>query len=384
MALKNFEMVRDDLEKKHLLDLEPQFVQALGCFATRLYKEEIEVLLRTPGYAGFSLLDLHDYPMQGTALVGPLDAFWESKGFITPEAYQKFCGPTVPLLRLPKRTYTIDEPFTATAELSHFGPVDLPEAKPVWSIKDQGGREIASGSLATLSAPAGKLSSLGSFTASLATAKTPAKLTVTLSAAGFSNDWEIWVYPAKSPAVPPANVMVSHVWDDATKAALADGKRVVLFPGKTNPALTLRGGFLPVFWSPVWFPQQQPNTNSILCDPRHALFADFPTELHGNWQWWHLLNNSRTLILDDTPADFRPIVQVVDNFARNHKLGNLFETQVGRGSLLVCTMDLPRIAAQQPEAGQLLKGIYQYVASPAFRPSQALEPDLLDKLFAIQ
>ena len=84
MALKNFELIRDDLAKKHLLDLAPQYVQASGRFAVRLYKEEIEVLLRTPGYAGFSLLDLHDYPTQGTALVGPLDPFWDSKGFITP------------------------------------------------------------------------------------------------------------------------------------------------------------------------------------------------------------------------------------------------------------------------------------------------------------
>ena len=382
MALKNFEMVRADLERKHLLDLEPQFVQASGRFATLLYKEEIEVLLRTPGYAGFSLLDLHDYPTQGTALVGPLDAFWDSKGFITPEAHRKFCGPTVPLLRIPKRTYTIDEPFTATADVSHFGPADLPEAQPVWSIKDEGGREIASGSLAALRAPTGKLSALGTFTASLTKAKAPAKLTVTLALNDLSNDWEIWVYPAKSPTVPPSTVMTSHAWDDATKVALAAGKRVVLFPGKTNRARTLRGNFLPVFWSPVWFPSQQPNANGILCDPKHALFANFPTELHSNWQWWYLLNNSRTLILDDTPATFRPIVQIVDNFARNHKLGNLFEARVGMGSLLVCTMDLPRIATQQPEADQLLKGIYTYVESPAFRPSQALEPGLLDNLFS--
>jgi hypothetical protein len=158
----------------------------------------------------------------------------------------------------------------------------------------------------------------------------------------------------------------------------------VLFPDKTNRALTLRGSFMPVFWSPVWFPSQQPNANGILCDPKHPLFANFPTELHSNWQWWHLLNNSRTLILDDTPATFRPIVQVVDNFARNHKLGNLFEARVGKGSLLVCAMDLPRIAARQPEADQLLKSIYHYVASPDFLPSQALEPGLLEKLFTSQ
>jgi len=61
------------------------------------------VLMRTPGHPGFSLLDLHDYPGQGTALIGPLDPFWDSKGFIEPWQFTSFCGPTVPLLRLPKR-----------------------------------------------------------------------------------------------------------------------------------------------------------------------------------------------------------------------------------------------------------------------------------------
>ena len=32
---------------------------------------------------GFQLLDLHDFPGQGTALVGVLDAFWDSKGYVT-------------------------------------------------------------------------------------------------------------------------------------------------------------------------------------------------------------------------------------------------------------------------------------------------------------
>ena len=35
-----------------------------------------------PASAGFELLDLHDFPGQGTALVGVLDPFWEEKGYI--------------------------------------------------------------------------------------------------------------------------------------------------------------------------------------------------------------------------------------------------------------------------------------------------------------
>jgi len=381
MAVRNFALIRDDLAKKHLLDLAPQFAQACGNHAVLLYKEEIELLRRTPGYAGFSLLDLHDYPTQGTALVGPLDPFWDSKGFITPAAYTRFCGPTVPLVRLPKRASTIDEPFAATADLSHFGPADLVLAQPAWTINDEHGHHVASGNLPALSVSTGKLTPLGAFSASLANAQAPGKLTVTLSVAEFANDWDIWVYPPTSSAEAPAIVVVSRAWDDATRTALAAGKSVVLFPTKFNRSRSLRGSFLPVFWSPVWFPGQQPNANGILCDPRHPALAQFPTELHSNWQWWELLNNSHTLILDDTPAGFRPIVQVVDNFARNHKLGVLFEANVGSGKLLVCTLDLPRFAAQQPAANQLLKSLYAYAGSSAFRPSYPLAASTLDTFF---
>ena len=145
MAVRNFEMIRDDLEKKHLLDLAPKYLEASGRFGTLLYKEEIEVLLRTPGYAGFSLLDLHDYPTEGTALVGLLDPFWDSRGFVTPEQHHRYCGATVPLLRMKKRTFTAGEPFEATADVAHFGPLDLAAARPQWSIRDPQGRVIAAG-----------------------------------------------------------------------------------------------------------------------------------------------------------------------------------------------------------------------------------------------
>ena len=68
---ENFAIVRDDLKRQGMLDQAPRFRPGhRQPQAVLLYKEEIELLLRTPGYAGFSLLDLHDYPSQGTALVG--------------------------------------------------------------------------------------------------------------------------------------------------------------------------------------------------------------------------------------------------------------------------------------------------------------------------
>ena len=49
------------------------------------------------------------------------------------------------------------------------------------------------------------------------------------------------------------------------------------------------------------------------------------------------------------------MVQVIDNFARNHKLGNVFEARVGDGRLLVCTIDLFEHLEQRPAARQFLR-----------------------------
>ena len=109
LKAKNFELVRDDLAKKGMLDQAQRFLEATGKQAILLYKDEIECMLRTRGYAGFSLLDLHDYPGQGTALIGLLDPFWDSKGLITPEEHKRYTGAIVPLLRFAKRTYNAGE-----------------------------------------------------------------------------------------------------------------------------------------------------------------------------------------------------------------------------------------------------------------------------------
>jgi hypothetical protein len=84
------------------------------------------------------------------------------------------------------------------------------------------------------------------------------------------------------------------------------------------------------------------------------------------------------MILNGTPSGFRPLVQVVDNFARNDKLGNIFEARVGNGELLVCTLNLGN--GQTPEAAQFLRSLYAYVSSNAFRPAAELTTSWLDLL----
>jgi hypothetical protein len=122
-----------------------------------------------------------------------------------------------------------------------------------------------------------------------------------------------------------------------------------------------------------------PGTLGILCDPGAPVLAGFPTEFHGNWQWWHLVKNSRPIMFDDTPANYRPTVQVIDNFVTNHKLGLIAETKVGKGRMMICAIDL--LGHQdKPEARQLMHSLLRYLDSAAFAPKVELDAELLKKL----
>jgi hypothetical protein len=169
--------------------------------------------------------------------------------------------------------------------------------------------------------------------------------------------------------------------DNARKALAAGGKVLLLWPVKRASSNTLATQFLPVFWSLTWF-KGQPGTLGILCDPKHPALAGFPTDTHSNYQWWDVTQPSRAFILDDTPAGFRPIVQVIDDFHRNHKLGAVFETRVGEGRLVVCSLDLETDLDRRPAARQLRHSLLDYMQGTSFHPAAALEPAVLEELLA--
>ena len=115
-----------------------------------------------------------------------------------------------------------------------------------------------------------------------------------------------------------------------------------------------------------------PGTLGILTDPKHPLLANFPTEFHSNWQWFPVVKASSPMILDNLPQDYLPVVQVIDNIERNHKLGLVFEFAVGKGKLLVCMCDLER-ASEYVEGRQFYLSLLHYMHSPQFQPQYRLK-----------
>lgn len=382
----NLEIFRDRLKENHLSSQAKTFHQATGHFSIECYKADMEYAFRTPGFGGFQLLDLQDYPGQGSALVGILDAFMDSKGIVAPETFYGFCAPLVPLALMKDYCWLNTQPLHIDIALSNYVEGDWNE--PVrWSLVSDNGGWKREGQLSA-SVPQGEVGRVGSIELSLSAIKEARRLTLTLFTGEYRNYYHLWVYPDES-AESEVSVYVTSRLDGDLKKKLENGASVLFIPEHDSILVqSVSGMFTPDYWNFSMFKTISENagkevssgTLSILTDPMHPLLKYFPTENHSDWQWWSITRNSRPMILNATRGEYRPLIQVVDNIERNHKLGLVFEFAVGKGKLLVCMTDL-RAIADMPEGRQFRTSLLRYVKSDAFRPVEQLTWEELNALF---
>lgn len=360
----NFMAVRNDMEKKGLLDRADDYMMATGKLATILYKEEIERAIKSDGLSGYQLLDLHDFPGQGTALVGLLDAFWDNKGIIEPKEYTQFSAPVVPFANFPKAVYRNNEMFEADFAVSNYSDKIMDGQQISWELSSPEGNFRKSGKLNISVIDFGANSNLGQIECSLGELTQATKLSLNVNIGKYHNSWDIWVYPANL-QIDNGQTLYTRSLKEAI-VALKKGK-TVLFNPDYKTINGLEGKFVPVFWSPVHFPNQA-GTMGLLCDPEHPAYNDFPTDFHTNWQWWDLCKQSRVVTLDSiSGAD--PVLINIDNFNRNSSLASIFEAKVGEGKILFCTMDLSVNISERPVAKQLLYSLLNYMKGDNFNPT---------------
>lgn len=187
MRPRNFEIFQETLAENGMAHLADSFLLASGKLQALCYKADIEAALRTKDFGGFQLLGLSDFPGQGTALVGVLDAFWEEKGYIRPEEYRRFCNSTVPLLRLPKLIYINQETVKGSLEVAHFGAAPLEVTSTAWTLKTKEGKTIASGTLAHQPVGIGNCIPLGQLEIPLDKVDVPSCLTLEAILGDYAN-----------------------------------------------------------------------------------------------------------------------------------------------------------------------------------------------------
>ncbi|HEU5011663.1 MAG TPA: hypothetical protein VFT66_03895, partial [Roseiflexaceae bacterium] len=79
--------------------------------------------------------------------------------------------------------------------------------------------------------------------------------------------------------------------------------------------------------------------------------------------------------LDHMPPDLRPLVQPIDTWFENRRLGLLFEARVGNGKLIVCSMDLRSDMEQRIVARQFRHSLLRYMRSESFHPQVSVSSE---------
>ena len=392
----NFEVFRRRLAAAGMLSQADDFHKASGLWSVKLYKADIEMDLRTRNMAGFQLLDIQDYPGQGSAFVGILDAFMESKGITTPEEWRQWCSPVVPLLEMKKFCFEDGEKIQAKVKVANYGGSSLYGKKLKWKIGD------AEGVMNIFTYDEG-LIDVGVLDEEISADK-PTKLNVSLNIEETEarNSYEFWVYPKK--ALEKKGVIIAKDLNEKVVKVLEHGGKVLWMPTASSHFVaaddtllqadnatpyTVGGLFQTDYWNYRMFKticennkkKVSPGTLGILTNPEHPIFKGFPTEMHTNWQWFPVIKESHPLVLDNFAKDYRPIVQVIDNIERNHKLGLVMEWKVGAGKLLVCMSNLEK-AAKYPEGKAFYQSVIDYMRSADFNPSAEITVDELKKKLA--
>jgi hypothetical protein len=370
------EIARDQLRDRGMLDQVPDFVRQSGLWQVEQSKEEIERHLRTRSIAGFQWLQLNDFPGQGGALVGVLDAFWDSKGYVDGRTFRRFCAPVVPLARMTTRVWTSNQTFDAGIELLNYGDDDISAATMECRIVDATGAELLRRTLRVGTAPRGEVTRIGKIAFDLSNIRsaTQCRLIVESPAMGAANDWKFWVYPATPVQDDPGNVVIATSLTPELVSRLNGGATVLLLPPLTSVRGPQQPPFVSIYWNCPWTDGGESQTLGFLADPKHPVFAQFPTESHTDWQWADLLINARAMAIDEHgredpwPKAYRPLLQPIDDWNQNRKLALLAEAAVGAGKLMVCTMDISSDLDKRPAARQFRASLLSYLKSDAFQP----------------
>lgn len=375
LEARNFKVFQERLTQNGMLHQANEFFQASGAHTVLQYKEVNEALLRTSKSGGFQLLGLADFPGQGSAFVGILDAFWESKGLVSPEKFRESCAPVVLLARFPKRIYSNQETFIPQMEIYQYGEKDIPSGKMKWKLTDESGKIFGQGNLSHNLIRTSRVDSLGKVKIPLAGIHQAGKYTFKAEIAGtIRNEWDIWIYPMTTEE-PFQGLQLTNKWSEA-RELLLQGKSVCFIP---DTIIGRKTKFASHFWNPIMF-DWAPMIVGTSIHSTHPVFHDFPTSYYADWQWYDILNNAGAIDLTDISA-LTPIIQSIDTYEVNRKLGIAFEVKVGTGKLFFLNLDVKKQMEERPATRQLLLSLSHYLCSENFQPALSLPMYQLDALF---
>ena len=329
LKARNFEVFRERLKQAGLWVDHKRFFRSAGRLAIDCYRREIETLLRSSELSGFQLLDLQDFTGQGTALVGVLNAFMESKGLIAAEGWRQFCASTVVLGLFDRYVLAAGDELRFGVQVSECDPRRAHRAVQCALLA---GETVLAEANVPVQPTGRRLSEPAEVSLGRVQADFARRLDVRLTLEdGTVNQYPLWVFPRYDVDITPSGI----VWEGRRVAfvhtagkAKAGGVPAIVIPDRAgkHPA-----AYASDFWCYPMFRAISESmgkplpvgTLGLCIDATHPWLSAFCGEDYTTPAWYRILQTAHC----ERVACQTPVVQMIDHPARCGRLGVLWEEE---------------------------------------------------------
>lgn len=384
LKARNMEVFKERLEAAGLIDFAEENRINSGKLAADCYKTEIEAARRSRCLSGYQLLDIQDFTGQGTALVGILDAFMESKGTVTLEKWRGFNAETVLLAEFDSFVLYSGDTFEAKIIVSHFGDKDLSGENITVEFMGE-----------KITLDCGNMADCGVYTVGTVkfniNADKCCKSVLRLEMGDIRNEYDMYIFTKEKLSESAKKISEGITFEVNGVTVTADiktaldlteeNKKVLLVTDKMHG---IESTYCTDFWCYPMFrgiseSMGKPvpvGTLGLSIDKSHSALDGFVTDTYTSPQWYDIISAGKCAVLDKT--GIKPIVRTIDNFERNHNLGILFEAKCG-GQIMVCAVN-PEVFGRSVEAAAYFDSILKYVTSDLFVPKTEITQETLTEI----
>lgn len=369
-----FDAVREHMRERGVLDRAEIYYRHSVAAQELIRKDMLEMTRLCRSLVGYELLGAVDMHWHRTGYdVGILNEFFELKPGLSTAEVLGYNGESVLLIEDQRsRVLSVGDKVARDLTLSWYGAQALDRGRVAWSLTE-GETVHASGQWQTGVVQPGTVAPIGKIQFAAPALARPAKLRLKVGLSGapgvaIANEWEFWVFPPAPAAPASPRVLVTDKLDAKALDKLAAGDRVVLLGGDALPrrAFSFQQGI-----------GGRPENNFATVIGRHPVMDAFPHEGFFDWQFFRMSNRATSVVFDDLPVPFQPIIEVVNSYKQIIRQAALFEWQVGQGRLVVCTLNLD---SKNPAAAYLRALLLGYASGADLAPAPAIEPAALAKL----
>ena len=364
--------VRTHLADKGLIDKAETYYENSVKWQSLLRKQCFELVRRCHSFGGYDFLgDIDTHWHTFGYCVGMMNEFYELKPGETTENVLRYNSPTVLLADLPRVNYEAGEKVQIPLWVSHYGE-DLEKATLHISVS-HGASVLAEEAVAVESLKKGELKELHTLMLSMPLCTEGKELTIEVALTGQNlvsqNRWQIYVFPEVAAFQQDGNVEISQGCSlPALLEKMAQGKTVVIFG--TEPFASVETTFQLSIAG-----RTTGHLATAICP--HPLMVHFPHQGFCAKQFEGMLNGGRAAVLDGTPGNHNPIIDIATTYKNAQREGLLFEYCVEKGRLLVCTLNFRE---DDPAARWLKAQILSYAESEQFTPAVTLTAEELRRI----